>query len=90
MKLSALWDLQVLVYVLLTAAATVMMLVLLAVISRRVRVMASELESIRRDLRLLEDGVRTVTESLQSRPATRQRVSEVIQPAPEPSGGEPP
>ncbi len=67
MKLGNLWDIQVLVYVLLTAAVVLLMLILLAVINRRVRVMASELESVRRDLRILEEGVATVTASLQSR-----------------------
>jgi uncharacterized protein (DUF3084 family) len=69
MKLGNLWDVQVLVYVLLTTVVVVLTLVVLAVINRRVRVISGELESIRRDLKLLEDGVRTVTESLTSRAA---------------------
>ena len=85
MKLSELWDIQVLVYVFITAGVTVLMLLLLAVFSRRMRVMASELESVRHDLRLLEEGVRTVNQSLQTRPAA-QSVDDVIGANPEPPG----
>jgi hypothetical protein len=82
MNISDLWDVQVLVYVGITAVVTVLMLVLLAVLSRRLRVVTSELESVRRDLRLLEEGVRTVAESLKAKPVPRS-ISEVIGATPE-------
>jgi len=77
MNISDLWDAQVLVYVAITATVTVLMLVLLAVLSRRLRVISSELESVRHDLRLLDEGVRTVSESLQSRRSPRPRDQEI-------------
>jgi hypothetical protein len=90
MNLAELWDIQVLVYVLITAGVVVLMLLLIAVLSRRQRLMASELESLRRDLRLLEEGVRTVNESLRAKSPKRDSVDDVIGSNPEPpEGGEP-
>jgi hypothetical protein len=62
--MSQLWDVQVLAYVGATTLVVIMALVVLAIITRRLRCLTSELESIRRDVRLLEEGVATVTESL--------------------------
>jgi hypothetical protein len=81
-KLSNLWDIQVLLYVTITAAVTLIMLVLLAIISRRVRVMVSELDSLRRECKLLEEGVRAVDDSLRGRGVREPRVSEVLGPTP--------
>jgi len=63
-NLAALWDLQIVLSVALFAGVVIFMLIVLAVLSRRLRCVTSELESVRRDLKLLEDGVRVVGDGL--------------------------
>ena len=65
--MSQLLDFQILTVVGATTAVVIMMLVVLAIMTRRLRCVTSELESIRRDVKLLEEGVATVTESLRTR-----------------------
>jgi hypothetical protein len=75
--MSALWDIQVLVYVGLTSVVVIMALLVLAVVSRRVRCLTSDVEAIRRELKLLDEGIQVVTQSLRSRgPAVPAKVAE--------------
>jgi hypothetical protein len=65
--MSALWDPQVLIYVGLTSVVVIMALVVLAIVQRRVRCLTSDVEAIRRELKLLDEGIQVVTQSLRSR-----------------------
>jgi len=65
--LTRLWDIQVLVYTLLSTAVVVFVLIVLAIFQRRLRRVMSELESIRSELKLVEEGIETVTRSLEDR-----------------------
>ena len=67
MDLTRLWDIQVLVYTLLSTAVVVFVLIVLAIFQRRLRRVMSELESIRSELKLVEEGIETVTRSLEDR-----------------------
>lgn len=69
MELNDLWDLQVLAFAATSTLIVVFMLIVLAVIMRRLRCITSEFETMRQEMRLLEEGVKTVSESLQGRAA---------------------
>ena len=67
MELTRLFDAQVLIYTGLSATVILVILIVQAVVTRRLLRVQSELESLRRDVKLLEEGVKTVTDALQAR-----------------------
>jgi len=67
MKLTDLWDSHVLIYAILSSLVVLFVLIVLVITTRRLRCVISELDSIRSELKLLEEGIRTVTQSLQSK-----------------------
>lgn len=69
MELSDLWNLQVVAFAATSTLIVVFMLVVLAVIMRRLRYITSEFDTMRQEMKLLEEGVKTVSESLQGRTA---------------------
>jgi hypothetical protein len=73
MDLSTLWDLRVLIYLVLSTAVILVVLFVQAIISRQIRRVLSDMESMRREMRFLEEGVRTVSQSLmsQTRPVSQ-------------------
>ncbi len=66
MELKDLWDVQVVAFAATSTLVVIFVLIVLAVVMRRLRYLTSEFESLRQEMRLLEEGVKTVSESLQS------------------------
>ncbi len=62
--LKDLWDVQVVAFAATSTLIVVFVLIVLAVVMRRLRCLTSEFESIRQEMRLLEEGVKTVSEGL--------------------------
>jgi hypothetical protein len=63
--LSKLWDFQIIVFASVSTLVVVFMLVVLALVMRRLRLITSEFESMRQEMRLIEEGVETVRQALQ-------------------------
>ena len=66
MNFTQLWDLQVLVYVVLSALVLLVVLGVVAAMNRRLRCLTSEVESLRRELKLIDEGVQGVAQHLQT------------------------
>lgn len=66
MEITKLWDIQTLAYGLMSVVVVIFVLIILAIMSRRVRNLTSEMDSVRRELALLEEGIATVNASLKS------------------------
>ena len=64
--LEQLFDPQVVVFGGLTALVILITLVVLAIVSRRVRILMSEMESLRREIALVDESLQTVNASLQA------------------------
>jgi hypothetical protein len=64
MNLTALWDVHTLIYVILSAIVILVILGLLSTTNRQLRMLASEVESIRREMKLVDEGVRSVAQHL--------------------------
>ena len=71
MDFSKLWDAQVLIYAGLTCTVVLIALIVLALTNRQVRFLASEMAAMRRDMKLIEEGVDTVTKSLERMAASK-------------------
>jgi len=81
MDLSKLWDAQVLIYVGLTCGTVVMALIVLAITSRRVNFLMSEVQSLRAEMKMLDEGVQTVTRHLEAQVGRERNAADGAPPA---------
>jgi heme exporter protein D len=63
--LKQLWDIQIVLYVGLTGVVILISLAVLLVTSRRVRYLMDEVQGLRREMKLIDEALQTVTASLQ-------------------------
>lgn len=66
-------DPQVLIFAALTCAVILITLIVLAVVTRRVRFLMSEVQGLRREMALVDEALRTVTQALEQRGRQRPR-----------------
>lgn len=69
--LTALWDIHTLIYVILSAIVILVILGLLSATNRRLRMLASDVESLRREMKLVDEGIQSVAQHLKSNPPTQ-------------------
>ena len=60
-----LFDLQTFIFVGLTAAVILIALIVLAITNHRVRYLLDEVQALRREMKLIDDGLKTVTAHLE-------------------------
>lgn len=65
--LEQLFDPQLVVFAGLTVVVILITLIVLAIVSRRVRVLVSEVEGLRREMKLVDESLQTVNASLRAR-----------------------
>ncbi|MBK6846465.1 MAG: hypothetical protein IPG96_02575 [Proteobacteria bacterium] len=68
-----LFDPQVLIFAALTCAVILITLIVLAVITRRVRFLMSEVQGLRREMALVDEALQTVTQALEQMGRQRPR-----------------
>ncbi|MSP62125.1 MAG: hypothetical protein EXR72_17680 [Myxococcales bacterium] len=67
------------------AAILLVMLYALALVTRRVRILQSHLEAMQTDLRLINDEIKELSNSHQTRAPKRESVESVLLPGPPPA-----
>ena len=55
------WDLQTIIYVGFNSTTVLIALIVLAIVSRRLRLVMSELDSVRRELKMVDESVDALT-----------------------------
>ena len=63
--MNGIFDTQVIIYAGLTCGVILIALIVLAVTNRRVRFLLSEVQSLRREMKLVDEALQTVTSSLE-------------------------
>lgn len=63
--LKELWEPQTLIFAIMTCGVILIALVVLAVTNRRVTFLLSEVQGLRREMKLVDEALQTVTSSLE-------------------------